>query len=327
MQLTKATVSHYVNARLADDWIPTLKKRQLFKMFVPQSLGGLELSLESATHYLKETAEISGSLGWIHNLAAGANFFCGYFDAATAAEIYTSHEVLSSGSGAPSGSIRRQDDHLLASGRWNFCSGAGYATHFTATALDEQEKPVTFISDAGRIHIREHWRAFGLKASSTRQIEMKDKKVPARYQFQIGRQKSFFDYSIYQIDFETFARICLSATWEGILHGFLNYLDQEQPKMHEGLRSKVSGLRDKAGQLEKTRSGLIQKLQKNHYNINTPEVLRRQIKTELGERHRDIYLQISPLCWELGLHITDEENCSHWALRDLKTASQHFFVK
>ncbi|MFW6348383.1 MAG: hypothetical protein ACOC2C_07225, partial [Cyclonatronaceae bacterium] len=138
--LSEATPECYQNARLASDWIPALKQQRLFKLFIPKALGGLELCLMDAASFLMESAEINGSLGWLHNLASGANFFCGYFDEDTAAELFSSPEVLLSGSGAPAGRIYTGDPFLTATGRWNFCTAAGYATHFTATALDEQDK-------------------------------------------------------------------------------------------------------------------------------------------------------------------------------------------
>lgn len=326
-QLSEPELSHYTQARLADDWIPALKKQRLFKMFVPRALGGLELSLEAATEQLIETAEINGSLGWIHNLASGANFFCGYFDQETATEIFHPPEVICSGSGAPTGRISMYDEYLMASGSWNFCSAADQATHFTATALNEQEQPVTFICDAAGVEIRDSWRAFGLKASSTRQIVMNDQKIPVRYQFEIGRQQSFHDYPIYRIDFETFARICLSATWQGILQGFLGYVEQESANTDTEISIRTARIREKLYHLQNKRTSFSRQLQENAYQPEDAEAFREQIKTKLAKQHRSIYAEVSGLSWHLGLLITDESTLSHWAWRDLQTASQHFFVK
>jgi alkylation response protein AidB-like acyl-CoA dehydrogenase len=326
-QLSKPELSHYIRARLAEDWVPGLKDRRLFKMFVPRVLGGLELSLEEATQRLIETAEFSGSLGWIHNLASGANFFCGYFDEETATELFRSPEVICSGSGAPTGRIRVYDAYMMASGRWNFCSAADQATHFTATALNEQEQPVTFICDAAGVELRDSWRAFGLKASGTRQMVMTDQKVPRRYQFEIGRQQSFFDYPIYRIDFETFARICLSATWQGIVQGFLGYVEQESADTDKEISNRTARIGKKLHHLQNRRTAFARQLQENAYQPKDPDAFREQVKTTLAEQHRNIYAELSGLCWQLGLLITDESRLSHWAWRDLQTASQHFFVK
>ena len=326
-QLSAATPEQYRQAALENGWMTALKQAGLFKMFVPRQLGGLELRLEDALRLLIKSATHHGSLGWIHNLAAGANFFCGYFEEETAAEIFGAPEVLCSGSGAPTGRIRRTGEGFTASGTWNFCSGAGYATHFTATALDEQEQPVTFICDAAGVEVSGHWRAFGLKASSTRQIVMTKQPVPFRYQFEIGRQNSFFEYPIYRIDFETFARLCLSATWQGIAEGFLRHLEDDLSRADAEISRRIAHIRELLSALENRRRAFSTALHEADYQPADPQAFRKRVASTLSAGHRDIYREAGELCWQLGLLITDEGTCSHWAWRDLQTASQHFFVK
>src|SRR3546814_14597400 len=76
---------------LMADQLAMIYDRRWFKLFVPSSLGGLELSLPAGVRLEEELARIDGSLGWTVTLCAGANLFVGYMDRSIA-EMVRSEE-------------------------------------------------------------------------------------------------------------------------------------------------------------------------------------------------------------------------------------------
>jgi alkylation response protein AidB-like acyl-CoA dehydrogenase len=57
--------------RIPPDLVEALRSIAVFRMFVPQSHGGLELDLPTALKIVGALSRIDGSVGWIATIAAG----------------------------------------------------------------------------------------------------------------------------------------------------------------------------------------------------------------------------------------------------------------
>src|ERR1043165_1948463 len=58
-----------------------------FRMFLPQTLGGLNLDLPTALRLDEALAHIDGSLGWTVTLCSGATMFAGFMDQKLARDL------------------------------------------------------------------------------------------------------------------------------------------------------------------------------------------------------------------------------------------------
>src|SRR5262249_44468425 len=61
------------------DLVDTLRSLGVFRMFVPESHGGLELDLPSGLAVIKALATIEGSVGWTAMIANGGSLFASFF--------------------------------------------------------------------------------------------------------------------------------------------------------------------------------------------------------------------------------------------------------
>lgn len=311
--------------KLNDDWIPKLQKLKYFKIFVPKELGGLAFNLTQAAPYLLATARFHGSLGWTHNLVAGANSFCTYFEEEQAMQIFKNDNVMCSGSGTPSGNIQLVGDQMKVSGQWSKCTGAKWATHFTAVAQQTHQQNLTFICPAHLVSLKKDWYGFGLKATSTDQIQMDEVVLPQSYRFEIGSQKSFFHYSLAQTNFMIFARICMSITFEGLVLRLLDLIDLNLNITKSSTHVYVAQLKKSLLKLSKKRQFYTHQIDHN-YSISEELLQEAYMVKYFNKKHSKISLQVERLIQDLGMIAIDERSSIHWAYRDVKVAKQHYFV-
>lgn len=321
-------LSDYQEKRVPLNSIKTLQEKGYFKMFIPKSLGGLELGLTDATQLLVETAKIHGSLGWIHNLGAGANYFCGFFDPATAEELFSPKDVITSGSGFSNGSFELSENKYTLNGTWSKCSGAAFASLFTLNAFNTEGKQRSFIVPATHVNVCPDWQSFGLQASASDSITLKNVKVPESYTFEIGKVKSFQDYLIYHTPFDLFARVCLSATFEGLAEGLLLSLKDAPQHKKTAFSQFYKEIKSDLSSLHLKRDALIAKSEEFLISTNTiaPSFVEDFANT-MGNAHFKIYQKITKLYWHSGITISETTCESHWIFRDIMTAIQHYMLK
>jgi hypothetical protein len=307
--------------------IDALINKSYFKLFIPKALGGLELSLVEACNVLTETSYINPSLGWVHNLGAGANFFCGFFDKETAEEIFLNEKAITSGSGRPSGTFRDNGNHYILNGTWNKCSGANFATHLTCVAknISNPKEIKTFILPSSNISLKDDWSTFGLKASSSYSYTLKDFKVKNSFEFEINKVKSFELYPIYHIPFELFARLCFSATFEGIALRFADDIKKEIRKPNNQLLEAAKRLKEVINNINDLRSKLAKKLFENSIQ-NKKEYYTHDFLL-LSTLHKTAYKEAAEIFFHAGVRVTEEESPANWSYRDFCTAIQHYMLK
>lgn len=309
-------------------FIDELIANKYFKIFIPEVLNGLELSLCQAIPVLIETAKINPSLGWLHNLGAGANYFCGFFDEEVANSIFSDEKVITSGSGTPSGVFLEKNDDFEISGKWGKCSGATFATHLTCVAknYDNKDEEKTFILPANDVEIVNDWSNFGLKASASHSFELRNFLVAKKLEFEINKVKSFSYYSIYNVPFELFARICLSATLEGIVLKFVEDIKSEVRKPSSVLLKILEDLKQTINRLNNKRFETAKEIDLFYSKVNSKEVNHPKVK-ELALLHKACYDLVVQAYFNAGLRITEEESPLNWTFRDVMTAVQHYMIR
>lgn len=323
-----AQLSDYTGSSVSPEWITELIDQKAFKLFVPEELGGLQANLVEASQFLAKTAEHHGSLGWMHNLGAGANYFCGFFTPETAAKLFSPKEAITSGSGAATGNFSVHQDHYKLTGCWDKCTGAQFASLFTGNATDEKGNTQSFIIPRSLVEISSSWSSFGLKNSSSDRFCVKNIQLPKEYTFEIGQVKSFHEYFIYYVPFTVFARFCLSASFEGIVRCFINHTKLTLEHKHEQLKDIYQRLEEELEELNQHRELLGKELEAAVTSkINLNDTHCSKIAVSLADRHFSIFQRSTALFWHGGMALTDEEQLAHWAFRDVLTAIQHYMIK
>ncbi len=119
--------------RLSAPVVDAMVEAQLFRMWIPRGLDGLEFDLLSGFRVVQEVARIDSAAGWNLNIAAGAVLFGGFFPDDVAAEIFKEPRAILAGSLDPTGGQGLAiDGGFQVSGRWAFGSGCHQATRLVA---------------------------------------------------------------------------------------------------------------------------------------------------------------------------------------------------
>ncbi len=194
-------------ARVADSVVERIVEAGLFRLYLPRSLGDVELAVQDALEVFETAARIDGSFGWAVTIGSGGGLFAGALEPATAAEVLGPREALIAGSGKPGGTARPVDSGYLAGGRWNFASGAHHATTFTANCIIEGERPAdggdgpvirAMAFPASEVEIVETWDPAGMRGTGSHDFQVEGGLVPFRRSFDVFADWPFERGALYR---------------------------------------------------------------------------------------------------------------------------------
>jgi len=114
--------------RIPLDLVEALRSIGVFRMFVPQSHGGLELELPSALEVIGALGRLDGSLGWAAMIGAGSAIFVPYLPRETYDQVYQNGpDMIIAASAQPAGTAEEVLGGWRINGRWPFMSGCQHA--------------------------------------------------------------------------------------------------------------------------------------------------------------------------------------------------------
>jgi alkylation response protein AidB-like acyl-CoA dehydrogenase len=211
-----------------DDWLlEKVYDDKLFKLFVPRELNGLASGLPEALRAFERMSWIDGSLGWLVTIGSGGGFFAATLPARSAAELFSGRQAVLAGSGMPTGTARKIDGGYRVSGSWSFCSGATFATFFTANCkidrgkgASEEAEIRSFAFLPKQVSVEKDWNPLGLRATASHTIEVRDAYVPDEMTFDILAEPRYDD-PIYRYPFLAFAQTSFAAASIGVARHFL----------------------------------------------------------------------------------------------------------
>jgi alkylation response protein AidB-like acyl-CoA dehydrogenase len=214
-------------ARLPDDVVAMLIEQQLFRLWIPQRCGGLELDLPSTLRVYEAAAAIDGSLGWAVMIGCGGGLFGARLEHQAAVEIFGPADALIAGSGASDGRAERVAGGYRVTGRWRYASGAHHATTFTANCIvTEAGQPVlhgghpwmrAMAFDRSQVQIIETWDTTGMRATGSHDFEVREAYVPERHSFTVSDGPPYEDGALYRVPFEVLTELPVAAVGIGIL--------------------------------------------------------------------------------------------------------------
>jgi alkylation response protein AidB-like acyl-CoA dehydrogenase len=218
---------------LSSDVVAVLKDAGLFKLWVPQTCGGLELDLPATLRVYETAARIDGSLGWAVMIGCGGGLFAAYLEAQAASELFSPSDALVAGSGAPSGRAERVAGGYRASGRWRYASGARYATVFTANCIvtsggtpvrnasgDPLIRAMSF--DASNVAIIPTWDATGMRGTGSHDFEVTEVFVPEAHTFSVFTDTVREPGTLYRLPFDVLTQLPVAAVGVGLVRHALD---------------------------------------------------------------------------------------------------------
>jgi len=183
--------------RIPADLVDRLRSIGMFRIFVPASHGGLQLTLAEGLEVITALARIDGSLGWISMVACGSGLFATLAERETYDRIYRDGpDVAICGSSQPIGTAELTANGFRVNGRWPFASGCKHADWIGAACkMIRDGKPITdvhgkpmvrgFAMPASDWVIEDTWHAAGLKGTGSHHIALQDALVPEANFFDI----------------------------------------------------------------------------------------------------------------------------------------------
>jgi alkylation response protein AidB-like acyl-CoA dehydrogenase len=184
--------------RIPPDLVEALRSIGVFRMFVPQSHGGLELDLPTALQVIEALGRLDGSLGWTAMIGAGSAVFVPYLPRETYDQIYQNGpDMIIAASAQPAGTAEAVPDGWRINGRWPFMSGCQHADWILGFCIvTDQRKPIPgpagkdgppmlrgFMLPARDWQIEDTWHVAGLKGTGSHHVSLRDTLVPAANSF------------------------------------------------------------------------------------------------------------------------------------------------
>lgn len=113
---------------LPDPLVAELRRLGIFRLAVPNSLGGPQLDPLTHVRVVEELSRQSGSVGWCAMIAIAASYASGFFSPEAGQRWYGGADSCIAGQIAPVGRATVVDGGYRLDGRYRFASGVGHAT-------------------------------------------------------------------------------------------------------------------------------------------------------------------------------------------------------
>ena len=180
--------------KLTDRTVAMLKDTGITSMWLPESLGGLELDFSSGLQVMEELARIDASAAWVVFVVCGSTFAASRMSDEAAATIHARPQDLLCGSLNPPGTAIQVEGGYRLTGRWPFTSGRDHAVWLLLSAVirgnndsvTPSPSPIFCLIPADCSVIHDTWHTGGLRATGSNDIEVTDVFVPTSMTFRIS---------------------------------------------------------------------------------------------------------------------------------------------
>lgn len=224
------------NRAVPPDLVGRLREAGLFRLMVPKSLGGEELSLLQAVRVIEALARADGSAGWNAMVIFGYNVAVGRFPREAFERVFANGpDVVMRGALAPLGKARATEGGYLIAGQWPFASGSYdpewivasgrvYENGLPSSLPSGEPKMVMALLPAEAARFLDTWDTVGLCGSTSHDFVVEETLVREGY---IGNlfdpsAPSQYDTPLLRLPFRALTGPTHSAVVVGIAQGALD---------------------------------------------------------------------------------------------------------
>lgn len=178
--------------RLTPSVVTALIENGLYRVLLPQSLGGTEAPIEMFMRMLEEIAKADASTAWCLGQCSVCAMIAASLDHATAQEIFnTAPGILAWG--AIAHEARAAEGGYRVTARWDFASGSRQASWLGAHVrilgadgtprknADGSPEVRTILFPAASATLHDVWQTIGLAGTGTDSYEVSDLFIPERF--------------------------------------------------------------------------------------------------------------------------------------------------
>lgn len=176
---------------MTDKLVAAFKAADLYRILVPRTMGGAELSWVEAMQVVEQISLADGSAGWCLMVVALELCHSGAYLPTKGAEVMFARgrDLLMAGQGPPQGTARPVPGGYQISGHWNYASAIHHATVIrTGCLLMDGDKPVmsplgipevvVCHVDRKNVEVEENWDVIGLLGTGSHDYAIHDAFVP-----------------------------------------------------------------------------------------------------------------------------------------------------
>ncbi len=169
--------------QLPPELVQELAAADIFRLLVPQSLGGRELALPDYLVIVERFARADASTAWCINQAAVAATNAGKVPLELGRKIWGDPQAIVANGPVARQTAKESDGGCLLNGRWNFASGCLHANWIMAFAWvlgeDGRGKEVRqFFVPQSEVEFIDVWQVNGLRGTGSMSFEFTDKFIP-----------------------------------------------------------------------------------------------------------------------------------------------------
>lgn len=180
--------------RLPDDLVVQLREAGAFRMAMPRSRGGPQMTIVEQILVLEELSRADASVGWCAKIGADSGYFAGVLPEDVADELMPELDTVAAGFAPPGpGRLERVEGGYRLSGRFPFGSGSTHADLFFATGIVfENDKPaaggaaglpamrIAFVP-ASAVTVEDTWFSTGLSGTGSNHWLAENVFIPERH--------------------------------------------------------------------------------------------------------------------------------------------------
>lgn len=213
--------------RLPDAVFNALADAGLFRLWLPEALGGPQLSPGDFMTVVEAVSALDGSVGWLVGNGGGMSRIGGYLPEPVAREFFSNPRVFVTSATGAVGEAQKAEGGYRVSGRWPFGSGAPHASHFmglaSAKAADGKDgPPLCCYFERRDVVVHDTWRVSGLRATGSCDFEVRDLFVPEQHTHIFMTSRPTQDGIVYRLPRLSAFAWTVSVVPLGIARGAMN---------------------------------------------------------------------------------------------------------
>ncbi len=207
--------------RLPEDLSATMAEGGLFRISLPNSLGGFEVEATTMLETIEEVGKADGSAAWCVMVASTSALVAAYLEEEAASAVFGDDPlIITGGVFAPRGAASTVEGGYRVSGRWPFASGCQNCCWLMGGSLISAEgKPPEarlMLFPASKATIHDTWFTSGLCGTGSHDIEVHDLLVPRAFSVSPATELARLTSPLYAFPFFGLLALGIAAVTLGI---------------------------------------------------------------------------------------------------------------
>jgi alkylation response protein AidB-like acyl-CoA dehydrogenase len=166
--------------RLPPDVVDALARSGFFRMLVPESASGLEVTPRVMVDVIEAISRADSAAGWCVMASATSGLAAAFLPIESAREMFADEADIACGVFAPTGQGVREEGGYRLEGRWSFASGCEHSRFRLVGFVVDGELRQAVLA-AGDTDVIDTWDVSGLRGTGSHDLVVKSVHVDERW--------------------------------------------------------------------------------------------------------------------------------------------------